>query len=49
MIYGLVLIIISLIGLYFGVVKKSVPLIVASIILFLFVIAVGIFFYLNPY
>ncbi len=49
MFFGIFLVIVSLIGLIFGIKTTNKPIAIVSIILLMITIAVWVYFYNNPY
>lgn len=49
MAFGIILIIAALIGIIYGVRNKNKPLGLVSVIVLIMTIAIGIYFYINPY
>jgi hypothetical protein len=49
MFLGLILTIAALTGLVYGIVKKRTALVIASVLMLICIIAIGVYFYKNPY
>lgn len=49
MAFGILILIISTLGIIYGIVKKNNPLVVISVIALIMTISVWIYFYKNPY
>ena len=46
---GIILTVAALIGLIYGIVKKSRALVIASVIVLIIIASIGMYFYKNPY
>ena len=49
MAFGILLLILSVLGIIYGIIKKNRPLVVISVLVLIITISVWIFFYYNPY